>query len=806
MPTLRLGLLLALTASALPSRAAEPPPHVKSVEVLGPRELTLPRPVRSEGTCELTIAIRCTPPEAFAGLDLQTISVALKGQPLSRETVRFRRGDGAEPPAVVMVVDLGKAAEAGTYTVKAQPGPSDPAQPLPPLEFTLTRPAAELQAAAPLRVERVVYLPWVWDRVDPTELRITEKANKSDLVPAIKCWTCDLRRADGTPAGRLPLQLERIEAGGQGCLTIKNADLSGLGRATGTYTVRSPQLAGDSFETTVEVTSRVTAFWLLLTVVAGIFLGYLVRTSLEARRLRALALIPANELLQSLNEGIESAADPKLRQDLEDVRKELRTEMGRVRATPETIDAAVKKATDKRDQLLKQAEQLRAELRKRVETTRVDLGPADNQPEPIRGIVQAASQSLGAAAAALDSGHLQSVKQDLDDLDGRLRAELPPAAGRWATDVAEALSSLEDWPETRLAEAKKSAEDDLAALGRVNPDDPKALLAGTRKLWIDLAGGAIRGAMGTAFAQAKEVLRGLRGLEEHPPPDRVLGALGQAGEGLEANLRQPWPDALGPAAESLHALRAALGRALTAAVPEPEGGGEPTPPASLAQGRFVQAFREILAARPGGDQLLGREEERRAAAVEHREEAEPLPAPPPAGTWSVSLEARSDPVVRQPLWFRARLTAPEGSEVPKVTVRWFLGGRLVKEDGSAPLDLLSIPARPGALAVRAEATAADGSVRFAEQRLTVREPEGAEALPVLEADLKRYEGLQTAVSGVLIALIGLVLYRGTWVGTLEDFLVAFLWGFSVDVGVAKVRELGAPLVARLSGGAKPAAG
>ncbi len=56
----------------------------------------------------------------------------------------------------------------------------------------------------------------------------------------------------------------------------------------------------------------------------------------------------------------------------------------------------------------------------------------------------------------------------------------------------------------------------------------------------------------------------------------------------------------------------------------------------------------------------------------------------------------------------------------------------------------------------------------------------------------------TLVSGIMIAVIGFMLYRNVFNGDLGDFAAAFFWGFSTDIGVAKVRELSTSLTSRFS--------
>ena len=46
-----------------------------------------------------------------------------------------------------------------------------------------------------------------------------------------------------------------------------------------------------------------------------------------------------------------------------------------------------------------------------------------------------------------------------------------------------------------------------------------------------------------------------------------------------------------------------------------------------------------------------------------------------------------------------------------------------------------------------------------------------------------------AVSAVLIATVGYMIFEKNLVGQLSDWLVAFLWGFSADVSVAQLRKI-----------------
>lgn len=63
----------------------------------------------------------------------------------------------------------------------------------------------------------------------------------------------------------------------------------------------------------------------------------------------------------------------------------------------------------------------------------------------------------------------------------------------------------------------------------------------------------------------------------------------------------------------------------------------------------------------------------------------------------------------------------------------------------------------------------------------------------LSLDIQRKERFVTLVSGVFIAGAGYLIFQKAFLGTFEDFFAAALWGFTADLGIARVREIAAPL-------------
>jgi hypothetical protein len=52
------------------------------------------------------------------------------------------------------------------------------------------------------------------------------------------------------------------------------------------------------------------------------------------------------------------------------------------------------------------------------------------------------------------------------------------------------------------------------------------------------------------------------------------------------------------------------------------------------------------------------------------------------------------------------------------------------------------------------------------------------------------------VAAILIASVGYLIFEAAFIGTFRELFLPFLWGFSVDVGLAGVQQFAAPLIAK----------
>jgi hypothetical protein len=174
---------------------------------------------------------------------------------------------------------------------------------------------------------------------------------------------------------------------------------------------------------------------------------------------------------------------------------------------------------------------------------------------------------------------------------------------------------------------------------------------------------------------------------------------------------------------------------------------------------------------------------------------------PDRSTWWVTLDPPAEAIAGRSIVLRAELVATDGTPT-NPSIQWYVGNRAVQHDASDPLEYqLKVP-KPATVKIRVQATA-NGESREARLTLHVVPARAWINMPRLQKYLETIASQQTWISGFLIAVIGFLLYRNIFIGDWGDFATAFFWGFSADIGIAKVRELATPLVSR---SASPAVG
>jgi hypothetical protein len=806
-------LYLTLTTVSLATAAVGETVPVP-IEVIGQRQRTIPATPADQRSVDLMIPVRLAP-GIPAGARVVTVEVTSGGQALDTSAFRFRtRSNGSPGMALLMVtIDLTQAAAEGTYTVTVQPQavapppgqkPSALAQSPAPLVFTFTKAPAELRVmSSPLRIERVVYLPGC-DDITPRALVLSETAGKSPLILSNSLWVSELQRADHRPVGaQLRFTLPRsISAWGQQTAQLAVAGRLPLGTLSGTLTVRSPQLSGRSVDFPFDVVARISLWWLFLTLAASIALGYLVRTRLDARRQQLEAAIGAEQKRGELRDLVNRTQDLELRSNLKQVLQTLNDELSRA-TRPAALTSAADKAKAATEVLLKAAADTRTALRAKLVSWRAALGsPLGNAP-PIEKFIQDALSRIAAQDRALTEGAITTVEEFCDQEESNLPAQVRVTVESWLANLESALDAMGAWPETLFDQVAQTVRQKITALrpmldGIKRPENLADPLQSAAKLaaemQFDLAGTAVS----AVRRQAEDILGRLEQLSDpklQPTLAQVRSALSKlsvapADSPLDLTV-------IGERVRELRTgLTSALGRAFSLAAPD-----DPSTPSGLAEGRFGQALVDVLRHRPSVER-----DHLSAVSFDLAGSFQPVDddlaallgkTPVAAPSWTAALKTPERATAGEPLTAEVVLTAAADRPLPSVTVRWLIDGSLAATGQPGSLTWTFTPSSPGTVVLRAEISApATGEAAVRENVLQVGAAEGFAAIPLLLKKQQAGEAVQTVVFGILIASIGFAILQGTFVGTFENFLAAVLWGFTVDIGLAKIREIAGPLLSR----------
>lgn len=159
--------------------------------------------------------------------------------------------------------------------------------------------------------------------------------------------------------------------------------------------------------------------------------------------------------------------------------------------------------------------------------------------------------------------------------------------------------------------------------------------------------------------------------------------------------------------------------------------------------------------------------------------------------WDLQLEVSATPEAGEQAVATATFI---GTPPGPVDMEWTIGNSV---DHSASRTQTFTPTQPGALVVSVRGVVrGTADSRAAKAVLQVRGRHGFDAAIRIADQLARDEKKQTIVSAIFIAAAGYAIFQANFYGTFLDFMAATLWGFSMDVGVAKVREIAAPVLAR----------
>jgi len=147
-----------------------------------------------------------------------------------------------------------------------------------------------------------------------------------------------------------------------------------------------------------------------------------------------------------------------------------------------------------------------------------------------------------------------------------------------------------------------------------------------------------------------------------------------------------------------------------------------------------------------------------------------------------------------PLVFQAVFTSPLKAGA---TLMWSVQGGAPTRQRSSGNEFTFVPQDVGAVVVRCDVRH-ERLGRVLSAHATVRvEPSVAEkTAQALKQRIDRRELAISAITGVFIAGFGTLIFLDAFAGSWRDYFYAAVWGFSADVGAARLRALAEPISAR----------
>jgi hypothetical protein len=740
-----------------------------------------------------TIALR-TPadgtPELYASFDLSKLNAS--GHYLA--TIEF-----VAPKQQAARPDLVTKAPAAATGQPATAVPAEAAELEQTVQLKLNKPAAELRISAPLRFERTVYLPsWclcLWS-LEPGTITITEGTGKSSVKIDPVLWNVVLRHGDDAPEQRL-LRVrmpDSIDGWGQGQAKIELEGPVAIGTTTGTLTIRAPQLAAHTVDFAVTLVSRVTALWLLPVILIGIGLGWYFRNVLDARRARLAAIFPAEQELATLDDLINAARDQTYRNSLERIRSTLVGKIEDQAGTPETIVAATAKAATDREAATKAMSDLRDRLNASLQAWSRPASVREPLPDDAAPVLAELRDLVGSLKKSFDEGTLKEVDDQMTGSLPEVARELRAALSEWLRQFNDLkITPPAPWLNlplaTKLSGVTVEADRLSQALGAAESPEAlwSALISAATLLGHfkqDLFGTVDDWAAETA-SLASTTLRKF-GAEREPQAAAIEAAVAALPDASIAG----GLTAVEAFSKGLNALHAAIVDGLSTAWDDADH-----PLQGLEQGDFSLSLAalENKLKQEKEEKDLGEETsltptrtaaEFTAAVARVPEHANMVAVP----TWKVILEAGAA-TVSEAVNVRARLIVPQGGDQPDVTLTWSKAGVSVGRSAPGTFERSFSFSEPGPVSIGVVAVDSAGASDSATLILQVRAVHGARAIASVQETLAKVERIQNIGAGAIITVAGWLIFSPTFTGTFPELFAAFLWGFSADVGTAKVREL-----------------
>ncbi len=649
---------------------------------------------------EVRIAAELADPAAIPVLEIR--QVIRDGVELNRKgtfTVAYDAGD--------IVIQPGDAAKAaGTYRVRlaARTAKMKAAE---IVELTLTRGApkakeperAQFAIDSSLYIERVIYLPFLSSGLESQQWIVRETGGKVPMTPVPSKITVPIFSKKSPDLGQLSVTFPTVQPSSDGVATLSIlGNRPWIGESNAKILLQSPSLKKNPIYTVV-VRSRLSYWWLVLAIVAGVAVGWYVKRTLETRSGVLGAKLIARAEVEKALELERRFADIEVRAAFRAQRTLLERMITRAAATADEVKALTEKAKPKIDAIAKEAEEDRAAAKKQLNEIAQAIGAPEWQSTPLSNTVRDATSELAVQDQLLQDGQITRPRAALAKIESRLirriATDLPP----WRAEIAAGVDQLRGWRELEKAVTAITTKLDAIAEPPKTLAELKTTLEATAAIVSRLRNDIARG-IDDVHSTIRYAIEKLGSTE----------ALESAARDVSAARQPDLPRELEKVAKAVQRAHDELVNAILVAHKKATPDAT-EPPDGLDTGDFRKAIASIVPDQP-----------------------KPMMGVPMAPMSSSELELMS-------------LPAHEEVEVTPLS----------------PLDE-NLPEVPSEDQIKEQ--------------------------------LSLVNGRRDAIYAVLIVIGGVIIFRGSFVGTLEDFAAAFLWGFSVDLTSSTLSSYASPLIGR----------
>lgn len=778
------------------SEAANPPLLDIDSDFLT-QELAQPNePIDGNSKDQLTFKI----PVNLGAKDLEIVRVIISqsGRLIPSDSATFKI-EPVNGGILSATIDMSKFAEAGNYKVILEvsghpqpltgatqpPATNDPNnKEIETVKLTLVKPAAELKVSTPLRLERIIHLPGQDASIKPDKITLTENLGKSWLAISPASWNVDLRKGEETPEqNRLVVTFPSlIPSGGQADAQIKIEGPLSIGTISGNLKIRSPQLVNKTVDFPITVVSRIDKIWVLLTIFLGIWVGWLFRTKLGAKQVELEARLAAGREFSKLKDMIAEAVDEKDKEKLGEILQTLEDVANDPDRTPEDIKKSASQAKTEREAYVKEKQITIKDLKIKLGAWSLACRPTETLPAVVETVMQTLRDQVLEQTNALREGKITLVSDSLSQ-------NIPEAAGKVIRSAINWLDSLDfnaittPWPEigldnciAELTKDVKELSDRLVNLVHPSkPDEFRNILADLANLLDKLN---VRIFLDTRDNVTSTV-------------DKILPFLDQKkvdSTAIQNTLKTLQIPLVAGSANSINQLAARLNDVWQAIKTILDNiYKSDVQQKLLKEGKFLEALNTEDSTKPidtsEGFESLSQPEFNQEPIQTNVIKRDLIPT---LKNWSIRLDGPSNASVSDSVTITAKLIVPDGVEQPTLEWEWSLEQDIQILNEATPLARRLRFLKDGSSYVEVTAKAQDGTDYRAGLRINITE---AWYLENIRNTLKLVAKAQWVISASLIGGIGWFMFSPGFIGTLPEFFTAFVWGFTVDVGAAKVREL-----------------